>query len=146
MDQLKFNLLGSRLSLKSQAGVGLIEALVSMIVLGFMVTVLVKYQSDNRAALQHTKHRTEAVQIANDILDSLQNVGLSQITNGDYLIGVVNKTSTVGKEFRVEANITNHDSLASSGFVISKKIILDVFWQRVTSQDSTSIQVEGVIQ
>lgn len=146
MDQLKFNLLGSRLSLKSQAGVGLIEALVSMIVLGFMVTVLVKYQSDNRAAMLHTKHRTEAVQIANDILDSLQNVGLSQITNGDKLIGVVNKTSTVGKEFRVESNITNHDSLASSGFVISKKIILDVFWQRVTSQDSTSIQVEGVIQ
>lgn len=146
MDQLKFNLLGSRHSLKWQAGVGLIEALVSMIVLGFMVTVLVKYQSDNRAALQHTKHRTEAVQIANDILDSLQNIGLSQISNGDKLIGLVNKTSTVGKEFRVEANITNHDSLASSGFVISKKIILDVFWQRVTSQDSTSIQVEGVIQ
>lgn len=146
MDQLNFNLLHSRFSFKSQAGVGLIEALVSMIVLGFMVTVLVKYQSDNRAALQHTKHRTEAVQIATNILDSLQNVGLSQITNGDNLIGVVDRTSSVGKEFRVEANISNLDSLASSGFVISKKIVLDVFWQRVTSQDSTSIQVEGVIQ
>jgi len=131
--------------LKSQSGVGLLEVLVSMIVLGFFVLTLTKFQTENRKGIQHARHRTEALEVAHHVLDSLQNVGISQITTGTLNLGIVDKTETVGRVYTVSAVVTPHDSL-ESGLVFSKKVTMNVKWLSLNSGDSTSVHLEGVVQ
>lgn len=132
--------------LRKQEGVGLIEVLVSMIVLGFMVTILAKYQGDNRKAIHHTKHRNEATQIAETILDSLQHTGLNQIDTGSVVLDTVDRMSDLGVDFVVSAEISVLDSVHNANFFTALKTIIEVKWKRAGSQDSTSITIDGVVQ
>lgn len=60
-------------------GFGIVEVLVSAAVLGFMYLAILNLQKGNREALLRIRGRDGAVEVAQQVLDSLKSVGLAAI-------------------------------------------------------------------
>lgn len=64
---------------KRRKGFGIVEVLISAVVLGFLYLALMDLQLGNRRALLRIRGRDAAVEVAQLVLDSLQSVGASGI-------------------------------------------------------------------
>ena len=64
----------------SRRGFGIIEILVSIVVLGFLMVALFNLQGGNRDAFLRIRARDGAVTIAQDAIDSLGKVGLASLS------------------------------------------------------------------
>ena len=62
---------------KRRKGFGIIEVLISITVLGFLYLALMNLQLGNRQTLLRIRGRDAAVEVAQQVLDSLQSVGAS---------------------------------------------------------------------
>ncbi|MCF0222182.1 MAG: type II secretion system protein [Fibrobacter sp.] len=69
--------------LKNKSGFGIVEVLVSAVVLGFLLTALLNLQGGNRDTLLRLRGRDGAVEVAQSIIDSLNRSGLTALGNAN---------------------------------------------------------------
>ena len=69
--------------LKSKKGFGIVEILVAAAVLGFMYMAVLNMHGGNHDALLRIRGRDGAVDVAQQVLDSLKSVGLAAIPSKD---------------------------------------------------------------
>jgi type II secretory pathway pseudopilin PulG len=65
--------------LQNKKGFGITEVLISALVLGFLYLALLHMQVGNREALLRIRSRDGAVEVAQQVLDSLNRIGLESI-------------------------------------------------------------------
>lgn len=70
-------------TMMSKKGIGIAEVLVSAAVLGFMCVALNKLQGGNHETFLRIRGRDGAVEVAQQVLDSLQSVGVAAIPVAD---------------------------------------------------------------
>lgn len=64
-----------------KAGFGIVEILISAAVLGFLYLALLNMQVGNRDSLIRIRGRDGAVEVAQNIIDSLKTVGVASVEN-----------------------------------------------------------------
>lgn len=69
--------------LASRRGFGIVEVMVSIVVLGFMYVALSKLQLGNHDAFLRIRGRDGAVEVAQQVMDSLKSVGLAAIPSAN---------------------------------------------------------------
>ena len=69
--------------LKNKKGFGIVEILVAAAVLGFMYMAILNMQGGNHDALLRIRGRDGAVEVAQQVLDSLKSVGIASIPSKD---------------------------------------------------------------
>ena len=69
--------------LKNKKGFGIVEILVAAAVLGFMYMAVLNMHGGNHDALLRIRGRDGAVDVAQQVLDSLKSVGLAAIPSKD---------------------------------------------------------------
>jgi prepilin-type N-terminal cleavage/methylation domain-containing protein len=118
-------------------GFTLVEVLISMIVLAFLSLAVFKMQVSNSWGVAASDKRTEAVQTATYILDSLKILGLHRIDTGstvqsNCLSGIVSKSTN---SLQCSTSVTNRSIDTGFGWganvttvVTSKKVDLVVKW------------------
>ena len=65
--------------LKNKKGFGIVEILVAAAVLGFMYMAILNLQGGNHDALLRIRGRDGAIEVAQQVLDSLKSVGIASI-------------------------------------------------------------------
>lgn len=80
-----------------KAGIGIAEILVASAVLGFLLVALNNLQMSNRESVIRTRSRDAAVEISQEVLDSLSAVGVAAL-HGDGNTNVI--TLTKRKEWK----------------------------------------------
>lgn len=71
----------SRQGITGKRGFGLVEVMVSVVVLGFLYVALLHLQGSNDEAVLRIRGRDGAVQVAQEIMDSLKAVGSAAISS-----------------------------------------------------------------
>jgi len=138
----------------NKSGFGLLEVLVSAVVLGFLIVGLFQLQNGNREAVVRIRSRDAAQIIAQDFLDSLSSLGISSIVGNvtadsiqkekDYEWKGQNGSITAKINYTIEATIkdstvTEKSSLENFERIVSKNINLKVSWLFKNSKQSISM-------
>ncbi len=149
--------------LKNKKGFGIVEILVSAAVLGFMYMALLNLQGGNHDALLRIRGRDGAIQVAQQVLDSLKSVGIASIPskqNADTTFNVdpidrswdrgLGGTSTVTYSPEVTVSATAEYTTETKSqfetiqYVYAKQVKVKVSWNfKGTTQ---SIEVSSVIR
>ena len=66
-------------NLKSKKGFGITEVLISAVVLGLLYMAVLHMQTGNREALLRIRGRDGAIEVAQQVIDSLNRIGLASI-------------------------------------------------------------------
>ena len=135
----------------SMSGFGIVEVLISAAVLGFLYLALLHMQVGNREALLRIRGRDGAVEVAQNIIDSLKTVGVSSITSfskndivKSWDRGTGGKSSvtysadvTVGSasEYKTETS-SNYDNIEH---VYAKQVDVKVSWSFKGSVQSVNV-------
>ena len=149
--------------LKNKKGFGIVEILVAAAVLGFMYMAVLNLQGGNHDALLRIRGRDGAVEVAQQVLDSLKSVGIASIpskANSDttFEVDAINRkwarglgdsaTVTYTPEVTVAAT-SNYTSQSTSQFetlqhVYAKQVKVKVYWDFKGS--TQSIEVSSVVR
>ena len=151
--------------LKNKKGFGIVEILVAAAVLGFMYMAILNMQGGNHDALLRIRGRDGAVDVAQQVLDSLKAIGSASIPSSSdpnldttFLVNDINRkwarglgdsaTVTYTPEVTVSAT-QNYTSLDSSQFetihhIYAKQVKVKVSWNFKGS--TQSIEVSSVIR
>ena len=151
--------------LKNKKGFGIVEILVAAAVLGFMYMAILNMQGGNHDALLRIRGRDGAVDVAQQVLDSLKAVGVASIPasadpshDTTFQVNNINRkwarglgdsaTVTYTPEVTVSAT-QNYTSLDSSQFetihhIYAKQVKVKVSWNFKGS--TQSIEVSSVIR
>jgi len=151
--------------LKNKKGFGIVEILVAAAVLGFMYMAILNMQGGNHDALLRIRGRDGAVDVAQQVLDSLKAIGIASIpssSNPDndttYSVQDINRkwarglgdsaTVTYHPEVTVSAT-QNYTSRDSSQFetirhIYAKQVKVKVSWNFKGS--TQSIEVSSIIR
>lgn len=150
----------------SKSGFGIAEILVAAAVLGFMLVALNHMQSSNRDSLWRIRARDGANMVAQEILDSLNAVGIAALSNNntnrtinlsrsrewkgqpgllEYTIRVdYDVTVTLSDDVMFQSESSSNYLDAPVKHVYAKNATVDVSW---TNKGSThSISVSGVVR
>lgn len=150
---------------KSKSGFGLVEVMVSIVVLGFMYVALNKLQVGNHDAFIRIRGRDGAIEVAQQVLDSLKSVGAASIASaadpaasntiplgtverkwerglGGYATVIYTPTVTVSptEDYIASAN-SNYETVRH---VYAKQVNVKVEWSFKGS--TQSINVSGVVR
>ena len=133
--------------MQNQKGFGLLEVMVSIVVLGLMIVALNKMQVGNRWQLTYNKARSSAMLKAQRIIDSLQVGGINAIDSGIYTKscndGDWNQTGQVQK--KSFTCIIDVDNLGEKdGYVYSKQVNVTVQWD--INNHTHRLVLPGVIE
>lgn len=129
---------------RPQAGFGIIEALVSAIILAIIMMAVVQLQVNNRKFMVKTRQRDEATRIAREFLDSLQYQGLKTLTDGNITVNV-NKTN-LKKDFFVNWIITDYDQ-TFAGQQVGRQVNIVVSWDSpILPAQLETISMNGVLE
>ena len=123
----------------NQAGIGIIEVVVSFVVLGILVAAIAPMMTANVWGLENTLARNAAAYKAERMLDSLQMAGIHQvvtITDAPCSEAGVDKRAFT-------CSITPTDLTTNFEVVTSKKVVVTVNW---TINRVHTLSVEGVVQ
>lgn len=153
----------SRQGITGKRGFGLVEVMVSVVVLGFLYVALLHLQGSNDEAVLRIRGRDGAVQVAQEIMDSLKAVGSAAIpskASKDTLILLSDRnrkwerglggTVTIKYTPRVTVSKTdNYVAETQSGYesvkhVYAKQVNVVVEWSFKGS--TQSVNVSGVIR
>lgn len=152
-------------SLRRKKGFGIVEVLVSAAVLGFMYLALLNLQGGNREALLRIRGRDGAVDVAQQVLDSLKSVGIASIPTsasdrdttftipwdinrswgrgaGDSTTVAYTAKVTVLKTSDFTAN--NESQYETVQHIYAKQVNVEISWMFKGSRQS--INVSGVIR
>lgn len=149
--------------LKNKKGFGIVEILVAAAVLGFMYMAILNLQGGNHDALLRIRGRDGAVEVAQQVLDSLKSVGIASIPSKDdeetvFDVPDINRkwarglgdSATVVYSSRVTVSATqDYTSKDSSQYetirhVYAKQVKVRVSWNFKGSVQS--IEVSSVIR
>ena len=149
--------------LNNKKGFGIVEILVAAAVLGFMYMAVLNLQGGNHDALLRIRGRDGAVEVAQQVLDSLKSVGIAAIpskANSDttFEVDAIDRkwarslgdsaTVTYTPEVTVSAT-SNYTSQNASQFetvqhIYAKQVRVKVSWNFKGS--TQSIEVSSVIR
>ena len=136
----------------NMSGFGIVEVLISAAVLGFLYLALLHMQVGNREALLRIRGRDGAVEVAQNIIDSLKTVGVASITSfskndivKSWDRGTGGKSSvtysadvTVGSASEYKATTSsNYD--ANIEHVYAKQVDVKVSWNFKGSVQSVNV-------
>lgn len=149
--------------LKNKKGFGIVEILVASAVLGFMYMALLNLQGGNHDALLRIRGRDGAVEVAQQVLDSLKSVGIASIPSkatSDTTFNVHNidrkwarglgDSATVTYSTQVTVSATSDYTVQSASqfetvsHVYAKQVNVKVSWNFKGS--TQSIEVSSVIR
>lgn len=68
-------------TLHRKAGFGIVEVLISAVILGFLLIALLNLQGGNRDSLLRVRARDGAVVVAQEVIDSLSALGLASLSD-----------------------------------------------------------------
>ncbi len=147
----------------NKGGFGIVEVLVAAAVLGFMYMAVLSMQNGNHDALLRIRGRDGAVEVAQQVLDSLKRAGLAAIpskADGDTTVfwPSIQRSWDRGLGGQVTVNYApqikvsrTSDYVAESGsnyetvsHVYAKQVNVTVSWQFKGS--TQSVNVSGVIR
>ena len=149
--------------LKNKKGFGIVDILVASAVLGFMYMALLNLQGGNHDALLRIRGRDGAVEVAQQVLDSLKSVGIASIPSkatSDTTFNVQNidrkwarglgDSATVTYSTQVTVSATSDYTVQSASqfetvsHVYAKQVNVKVSWNFKGS--TQSIEVSSVIR
>ncbi len=150
--------------LKGRDGFGIMEVLVAALVLGFLYMAVMHMQTGNHEALLRIRGRDGAVEVAQQVLDSLKTVGVAAIPSSDTKDTVIDNLGTVNKSWdrqmggqssityipvitvskTNEYKATTVSEYEPVSHVYAKQVNVSVSWQFKGSRQS--INVSGVIR
>ena len=149
--------------LKSKKGFGIVEILVAAAVLGFLYMAVLNLQGGNHDALLRIRGRDGAVEVAQQVLDSLKSVGIASIPSSvlsdtTFDVQDINRkwarglgdsaTVTYSSQVTVAATqnfMTKDSSLFNAvSYVYAKQVKVKVSWRFKGSVQS--IEVSSVIR
>ena len=84
-------------------GFGIVEVLVSIAVLGFLYAALNHLQTGNRDALLRIRGRDGAIEVAQQVIDSLNNMGLALLREDTIRFDGISRT------WRGHPGLISHD-------------------------------------
>lgn len=151
-------------SKNSKAGVGITEILVASVVLGFLLVALNTYQMSNRESVIRSRSRDAAVEISQEVLDSLSAVGVAALhgdgnTNVITLVkrrewkgtpGIIETTSKMDYTVRVEISPDNAfqnreiSMFDTTRHVYARRLDVNVQWTHKGTP--FSINVMGIVR
>lgn len=120
-----------------KAGIGIAEILVASAVLGFLLVALNNLQMSNRESVIRTRSRDAAIEISQEVLDSLSTIGVAAL-HGD---GETNEiTLTKHREWKGTPGII--ETTSKMDYTVKVVISLDsVFQNREISKFDTTRHV-----
>ena len=132
------------------SGFGIVEVLISAAVLGFLYLALLHMQVGNRESLLRIRGRDGAVEVAQNIIDSLKTVGVASIasfTKDDIVKswdrGPGGKSSltyradvTVGAVSESASSVSNYETVSH---VYAKQVDVKVSWNFKGSEQSVNV-------
>jgi len=126
----------------SRKGFGLLEVLLSALVLGFLLVGLNILQKGNREAVLRIRSRDAAQIIAQNFMDSLSRIGISSVLTGSTKDSIEwkGKNGEISSKitYTIDANISDEETLKSverseydtnNVHIPAKKVELKVSWQ-----------------
>lgn len=134
--------MGGTLTPRRSRGFSLVEAMVSIVIVGLMATAVSRAIVDSRVALSNDEARNQANYKASRVVDSLRAMGVSGVSDTSNAAVVC---SDAGDHVAF-ACTTSVRTLATStsGRPATKRVAVDVHWQ--IRKAPHSIHVEGVIE
>ena len=148
---------------KNKKGFGIVEILVAAAVLGFMYMAVLNLQGGNHDALLRIRGRDGAIEVAQQVLDSLKSVGIASIpskalTDTTFDVQDIERkwarslgdSATVTYSSQVTVSATeNYTSRSESNYetvshVYAKQVKVKVSWNFKGS--TQSIEVSSVIR
>ena len=149
--------------LKNKKGFGIVEILVAAAVLGFMYMAVLNLQGGNHDALLRIRGRDGAIEVAQQVLDSLKSVGIAAIPskslsdttfevpdiNRKWARGLGDSATVTYSPMVTVAPTQNYTSQSSSQFetvshIYAKQVKVRVSWNFKGS--TQSIEVSSVIR
>lgn len=133
------------------SGFGIVEVLISAAVLGFLYLALLHMQVGNREALLRIRGRDGAVEVAQNIIDSLKTVGVASIASfsKDNIVKSWERgpggTSTVTYKADVTVgNANEYKATTKSNYenvehVYAKQVNVKVSWNFKGSEQSVNV-------
>ena len=132
------------------SGFGIVEVLISAAVLGFLYLARLHMQVGNRESLLRIRGRDGAVEVAQNIIDSLKTVGVASIasfTKDDIVKswdrGPGGKSSltyradvTVGAVSESASSVSNYETVSH---VYAKQVDVKVSWNFKGSEQSVNV-------
>ncbi|MBO7413322.1 MAG: type II secretion system protein [Fibrobacter sp.] len=132
------------------SGFGIVEVLISAAVLGFLYLALLHMQVGNRESLLRIRGRDGAVEVAQNIIDSLKTVGVASIasfTKDDIVKswdrGPGGKSTltyradvTVGAVSESASSVSNYETVSH---VYAKQVDVKVSWNFKGSEQSVNV-------
>jgi len=145
MKNLRKNIFGNL------SGFGIVEVLISAVVLGFLYLALLHMQVGNRESLLRIRGRDGAVEVAQNIIDSLKTVGVASIASfsKDNIVKSWERgpggTSTVTYKADVTVgNANEYKATTKSNYenvehVYAKQVDVKVSWNFKGSEQSVNV-------
>lgn len=149
----------------SKAGFGIMEVMVAVLVLGFLYAAVNSLQVSNDEAVHRLRCRDGAIQVAQEIMDSLKSVGGTSIASSsekDTILeldartrswerGLGGTTKVTYKPTLTVEKTSDYEVQSGSDFdfgriqhVVAKQVMVEVQWPFKGS--TQSIKVSGVIR
>lgn len=147
-----------------KAGIGIAEILVAAAVLGFLLVALNNLQMSNRESVIRTRSRDAAVEIAQEVLDSLSAVGVAALHGDDntnvitlvkrkewkHTPGLVETTSSM--DYTVKVQVSPKEDFQNkevsmfdtTRHVYARRLDVNVSWK--FKGTPTSINVTGIVR
>lgn len=151
---------------KNRKGFGITEVLVSAVVLGLLYMAILHMQTGNREAVLRIRGRDGAIEVAQQVLDSLNRIGIASISSDptastSYTLPVISRswergnkvggghatikyTPTVTVSPTNDYKATNSSNYETVSHVYAKQVNVEVSWQFKGS--TQSINVSSVIR
>jgi Tfp pilus assembly protein PilV len=137
--------------LSNQSGVGLVEAMLTFILLAFLLTAIVGWQNTNSWTIANANSREVATYKAQRLLDSLQAMGIYNIADSIGLSDCKDNTTNVKevRDYRCGWTSKTLDWIPSPAnsadtMVISKEVTVSVEW-KIKGTPHT-INITGAVQ
>lgn len=134
-----------------KAGFGIVEVLVSAVVLGFLYLALLNMQVGNRDSLIRIRGRDAAVEVAQNIIDSLKTVGVASVKSfqKDNIVKSWDRGpgGTSSLTYKADVVVGNADTYKSetgslyetSSHVYAKQVDVTVSWLFKGAEQSISV-------
>lgn len=85
--------------IKSKKGFGITEVLISAVVLGLLYMAILHMQTGNREALLRIRGRDGAIEVAQQVIDSLNRIGIASIPDESTPPGDDSEDKVVGHDY-----------------------------------------------
>ena len=134
--------MGGTLISRRSRGFSLIEAMISIVIVGLMATAVSRAIVDSRVALSNDEARNQANYKASRVIDSLRAMGVSGVSDTS-LAAVVCADAGDHVVFACTTNVSTLGT-STSGRPATKRVAVDVHWK--IRKAPHSVHVEGVIE